>query len=211
MFIERKQMNSTFVNYLFNKNFFVAQESEHHDQVDIWMALAHLFNIRVDAGIELLEKEMIETAENNIDIYVPRAFYEGFPASVKEMLPEQLIWDQFIHYTNTYGLNNFSEPGHSVFEKEVERKVFDEETEIKSFTVITEKEAITKIEEYVEQLLSGTRPLSEEQYELVKDYLYIYGYIPANCASKNTAIRLICDLPQMLGLTNVFFKSQKPS
>ena len=188
-------MESIFVNYLFSKNILVAQDQEHYNQVDIWMALAKLFNIRVGKGYELLEPKMINTAEENIGVYVPEPFYRGFPASVKEMLPEQLLWDQALHYLSTYGTGNFTGPAsHSIFEKEIKRKVFDEEAEIKDFTVITEAEAEEMITSYVDQLLSGTRPLSGYQYELVREYLKTYQKMPDRCASKNTAIRLICDI-----------------
>lgn len=190
-------METVFVNYLFSKNFFVTQKETYSNgsQLDIWMALAKLFNIRVVKGYELLEPQMIHTAEENIGVNVPEPFYRGFPASVKAMLPEQRLWDQLLHYLSTYGTGDFSgEAGHSIFEKEIKRKVFDEEAEIKNFTVITESEAEEMLASYVDQLLSGTRPLSPTQYELVREYLKTYQKTPDHCASKNTAIRLICDI-----------------
>lgn len=186
-------MENYFIDYLFNKNFFVAQNEEHSFQPEIWVTLAKKFNINVTDNIQLLETEMIEAANRNIGYRVPEPFYRGFPESVKSLFPSQYLLDQLFSYLATYGMNDFSEQRHSIFEGQIKRKVFDEEVEIKEFSVITEEEAVQKLGEYVDQLLSGSRQLSADQYFLVLHYLMIYNITPDHCASKNTAMRLISD------------------
>lgn len=192
-------MENLFIDYLFNKNFFVAQEIKHDNQIDILLALAKLFNIEITDGFALLEPEMIRTAERNLGIHVPEPFYRGFPQSVKELTSGQFIFDQIAHYMRTYGTGDFSEAGHSIFETELCRQVLNEEAEIKKFEVLTESEARNKLDEYVTQLLCSSRALSGTQYELVREFIKTYGIFPNNCASKNTAICLIIDLrePQL--------------
>ena len=146
-------MKTVYIDYLFNKNFFVAQNNGHSNQTSIWISLAKLFNIEVQDHFELLEPEMIQTAEDNLGIDVPEPFYRGFPESVKQLTPDELLIDQVFHYMTTYGMGDFSETRHSIFEKEIKRKVFDEEAEIKKFSILTESEAVDKIAEYTDQLL----------------------------------------------------------
>lgn len=193
-FLKGNEMETIFIDYLFNKNFFVAQNKEHSFQPEIWITLAKKFNINVTGDIHCLETDMIEAANRNLGYRVPEPFYRGFPDTVKSLTPSELLYDQIFSYLTTYGLGDFSEARHSIFETQIKRKVFDEEAEIKEFTIIIEEEAIEKISEYVDQLLSGTRQLSAEQYMIVQYYLKFYNKIPDHCASKNTALRLISDL-----------------
>ena len=195
LYLKGNKMETIFIDYLFNKNFFVAQKNAASGNVqEIWFSLGKLFNIEVRDRFELLDIEMIHTAERNLGKNVPEPFYRGFPQSVLQLTPDQLILDQIIHYLTTYGMGDFSEARHSILEPDIKRKVFDEEAEIKKFTILTETEAVEKIAEYTDQLLSGTRQLSDEQYALVKVYLTTYHQIPDHCASKNTAMKLIVDL-----------------
>ena len=73
------------------------------------------------------------------------------------------MFDQLIHYFNTYGLGNFDEPGHSVFEKDFERAAFQEDTEVQEFVIQTEEEA----EETVRISYSGS--LVQDNSMAVKD------------------------------------------
>ena len=43
-------------------------------------------------------------------------------------------------------------------------------------------------------LLAGTRPLSDEQYELVKSFIQDYNVVIENVASKNTCVKLMMDM-----------------
>lgn len=187
-------MNRVFVAYLFNHHYLVNQPKELTDaHAETRLSLANLFNIRITAGAELLQPVMIKTASEIIGISVPRPFYLGFPESVRKLSMPELLIDQLLHYYNTYDRGNFDEAGHSVFEEEIERKAFSEKTPVKDFSVLTEEEAVEKLKGYTEDLLSGSRPLSDEQYGLVLEYIRTYQYTPKNCASKNTVIRLIID------------------
>ena len=187
-------MELTFVDYLFNRHYLVNDpNSPTENQAEIRLALGNIFNIRITSGADLLQRYMIREAEKIIGISVPRAFYQGFPESVRRLSKVELLVDQILHYFKTYGQGNFDEPGHSLLEEEIERKVFNEETPVRDFEVITEAEAIEKLKGYTEDLLSGTRQLSDEQYELVREFISEYNYTPENCASKNTAMRLLAD------------------
>lgn len=187
-------MNGVFVTYLFNHHYFVNQPEQITEaQAETRLSLAKLFNIRITTGAELLQPVMIRTASEIIGVNVPTPFYQGFPESVRKLTIPELLIDQLLHYYNTYGQDNFDEAGHSVFEEEIERKVFDEKTPVKDFAVLTESEAIEKLKGYTEDLLSGSRPLSAAQYELVLTFIREYHYTPRSIASKNTTMRLLID------------------
>ena len=188
-------MESVFAEYLFKRRFLVNQAAESAENpAETRIALADLFNIRVINRANLLQPYMIRIADKLIGTYeIPEAFYRGFPETVRDLPRAALYYDQLLHYYNTYGLGNFEEAGHSVFEEDIERKVFDEEMPVLDYTVLTEEEAFEKIREYAGDLLSGSRRLSDEQYELVLEYIRIYNIFPETCGSKNTVIRLLCD------------------
>ena len=187
-------MNRIFVEYLFNHHYFVNQPEELTDAcAETRLSLANLFNIRITKGAELLQPVMIQTASELIGINVPRPFYLGFPESVRRLSIPELLIDQLLHYYNTYGQKNFDNAGHSVFEEEIERKAFNEKTPIKDFEVLTQADALDKLKDYLEDLLSGTRPLSDKQYELVLEFIRDFHYSPKKIASKNTAFRLLID------------------
>ncbi len=187
-------MEDFFINYLFNHFYLVNKPgSSNENKAETRLALANFFNIRIISGAELLQPGMIYQASDIIGIDVPEPFYRGFPESVRKLSIAELFIDQILHYYNTYGLKNFDEPGHSIFEEDIERKIFSEEMPVRDFTVITEAEAVEKLKGYTEDLLSGTRQLSDEQYALVLEFIREYHYVPENCASKNTAMRLLID------------------
>ncbi len=203
-------MELTFIDYLFNHHYLVSvSDAATENQAEIRLALGSIFNIRITAGADLLQPYMIREAEKIIGISVPRAFYLGFPESVRKLTRIELFIDQILHYYKTYGQGNFDEAGHSLLEEEIERKVFSEETPVRDFEVITEAEAIQKLKGYIEDLLVGTRPLSDEQYELVREFISEYKYTPENCASKNTAMRLLADTRD-LGLAKFLMLSDVP-
>ena len=190
-------MKEIFLNYLFNHFYLVSLDKyKTENQAEIRISLAAMFNIRITAGTELLQEYMIRLASKIIGTRVPAAFYKGFPETIRGLSPQALLIDQLLHYYNTYGMGNFDEPGHSVFEEETERKIFRESVPVKDFSVITETEAIEKLREYTEDLLSGSRQLSDEQYELMLQFIREYGFAPEHCGSKNTAIRLLIDTNQ---------------
>ena len=203
-------MNRVFVAYLFNHHYLVNQPEEQTDAcAETRLSLANLFNIRITAGAELLQPVMIKTASEIIGVTIPRPFYLGFPESVRKLSMPELLIDQLLHYYNTYDQGNFDEAGHSVFEEEIERRAFNEKTPVKDFSVLTEEEAVEKLKGYMEDLLSGSRPLSDEQYALVLEYIRVYQYTPENCASKNTVIRLLID-SRSPGLSKFLMLSDVP-
>ena len=193
-------MKSVYKNYLFQKHLLVSENNPENkemeagkSQFEILFSLASLFNIRVTEGGKLVQKEMIRYVANCLGKIVPAPFYQGFPDSVRQLGRDQLLFDQLLHYAVTYGLGDFSEPGHSVFEEQFERAAFNEQTEIKEFSVITEEEAVSILAGAVNNLLAGTRPLSDDQYLLVKEFIIDYNFAFGDIASKNTCIKLLLD------------------
>ena len=186
-------MNRKFKEYLFQKHILVSEGRE-ANTFETLFALANLFNISVKEGRELAAKEMISVASCMLGVRVPDPFYRGFPGSVRELTKDQLLFDQLVHYSVTYGFGNFSEAGHSIFEQTFERMAFRENCEIREFVIITEAEAVKRMAEYVEGMLASTRPLSDHQFDLICDYISEYKYNVSECASKNTAARFLVRL-----------------
>ena len=136
---------------------------------------------------------MIHVAERCIGRQVPAPFYKGFPQSVRELSPDALLFDQLMHYFQTYVSGDFSEAGTSLLEETFERLAFREKTEIKDFSILPEEEAVSRLVSSVNDLLASTRPLSESQYALVLEYIREYHYEIPHCASKDTAVQLLLD------------------
>lgn len=185
-------MEKIFKDYLFTKNIFVADKAA-ENPFETCFSLAKLFDIKITEGAALAHKDMIRTAEELLGRYVPYPFYKGFPESVRELSQAQLLFDQLVHYTVTYGFGCVSAPGHSIFERDFERIAFNEETEPKKFIILTEEAAEARLMEAVEDMLSSSRPLSEMQYEVVSGYIALYSYKIQSCACKDTAMRLLCE------------------
>lgn len=190
---EDKMMKKIYIDYLFEKHLMVSEGEESKNPLETLFALANLFNIRIVKGDKLVRDYMIRIAADQLGEDVPEPFYRGFPQSVRQLTSDQLLFDQMIHYITTYGLGNFSEAGHSLFEEQFERTAFKEGADIKEFTIVTKEEAEAILSESVNNLLAGTRPLSDEQYELVKTYIIDYGFNAEDIASKNTCVRLLMD------------------
>lgn len=187
-------MDNFLKSYLFNHNILVCEEKE---TPEIAFSSRYLmeksFGVRIAEGEDLATKEMVEFVADSLGQYIPEPFYKGFPESVKALTTDQLLFDQLFHYFKTYGQNDFSEVGHSEFEKfmNIERKSFDEDIEVKNFTILTEKDAIVKLGEYVEEILAGTRPINDELFFTITLYIKEYDYKIQNCASKNLAFKLL--------------------
>jgi len=184
-------MDSIFENALFAKHILVNHCGKKENAFHALFSLANLFNIRITSGQELAEGNMVLTASVNIGISVPTAFYRGFPQSVRELSPDALLFDQLFHYWHAAVFGELSEAGVSLLEEQFERTAFREKSAIKDFVIVTEAEAWNMVEAMVEDLLSSTRPLSESQFELVREYVVEHWYDPENCASKDTAVRLL--------------------
>ena len=189
-------MKDVYKKYLFSKHVFVSDEAagEEKNQLEVLFSLANLFNIRIVKGQKLVRDGMIRFASECLGENVPEPFYKGFPKSVHKLTKEKRLLDQLIHYVTTYGFGNFSEAGHSLFEETFERTAFKEDAEIKDFSIVSEGEAVNLLGGMVNNLLAGTRPLSDEQYELVKSFIQDYNVVIENVASKNTCVKLMMDM-----------------
>ena len=205
------RMKTIYKNYLFQKHLLVSEKNKketNKNRFEVLYSLANLFNIRITGGQDLVHRDLIKFVSRCLGENVPKPFYQGFPDSVRELTADQLFFDQLLHYAVTYGLGDFTQPGHSVFEEEFERAAFSEKTDIRNFSVVTEETAVSVLCGIVNDLLAGTRPLSDEQYELVKEYILDYDPDLETIASKNTCIRLLMDtrnlrLTEFLSMSDV--------
>jgi hypothetical protein len=193
---ERKRnMNNRIRKYLFAKGIFV---SENREQNAEWaaaaaFALADEFAIRLTKGAELADEKMIALAASELGRNVPEPFYRGFPESVRALTKRKLAFDQLLHYVRTYGIGDFSEAGHSLFEENLEKTAFQGKSEWKDFIAVTEAEGVRIAEDFALELLDATRPLSDWQYEFLKQVISAYSLPIQACACKTTAARLLSD------------------
>lgn len=185
-------MKEGLLNFLFTKGILVAGEKS-ENATETLLALAKLFGIKITQGEEYANPAHIKMAQSCLGYYVPAPFYKGFPRSVLELSIEQLYIDQIFSYVKTYGLGDFSEPQHSVFEQTIERIALSEETEVKKFAIISEEEAKERLKGYFSDLMSSTRPLSKAHYDVALDCIVEYGFRAEDIACKDTAIELIID------------------
>ena len=186
-------MRKLYHDFLFAKGLFVGSGGVEQHAAETLAALAKLFNIKVVKHPEWAHPAMIEVASRNLGRDVPEPFYRGFPESVCSLSIDEQLLDRVLHYAMTYGLGDFSQPGHSLFEEELERACFDETVETREFAIIDEADAITRLAGAVDALMTSTRPLNDAHYELVLAYVKDFGYKIAACNCKDTAVRLLLD------------------
>lgn len=190
-------MNEILKDYLFTKKIFVSNSDivngNIEDSFAACAALAYKFAIDIPDQEErkLADCDMVRVASKQLGEYVPEAFYRGFPSSVISMTGSGLLRDQIYHYTATYGMGHFEEAGHSILEKLVERSPYHERNGIKKFRVVNETNAIGILIDAANDMVSGSRPLSDFQMMVIFALIEEYGYFPKSCASKNTAVRLL--------------------
>lgn len=184
-------MEKIFKNYLFNKNILVG-DGKSDNPFEVCFALANLFDINITDGWEMADKDMIRRAEECLGRDVPKAFYRGFPDSVRNLTADQLLFDQLVHYHMTYGFGNFDHPGYSLFESDFRRAAFKEKTEPKKFVILDGESAEARLKEYIDGMFRSSRPLSESQFEVICEYVFTYSYKPELCTCKDTAIQLMC-------------------
>lgn len=191
-------MREIYKDYLFEKHILVSENNvEEKNIFETLFALAHFFGIRIIKGEKLVDHGMIGELSKWLGENVPEPFYKGFPKSVRELTTEELLFDQLFHYFTTYGLGDFDEPGHSVFEKDFERVAFQEDVKVKDFEVQTEEEAEETIKAIVYNLLLGSRQLNERQYALVLAYILDHDGEALEISSKNTLVRLLIDTKKL--------------
>lgn len=187
-------MKEIYKDYLFEKQILVSDgETEEKHVFETLFAMAHLFGVKITKGRELVHCGMVKELSKRFGENVPKPFYRGFPQSVRNLSTEELLFDQLAHYFNTYGLGNFEEPGHSVFEKDFARVAFQEDTKVQEFMIQTEEDAKDTIRAIVKDLLSGSRPLNERQYTLVLTFIRDHLENIPDIVSKNTCVRLLID------------------
>ena len=185
-------MKEIYKNLLFNHGLLVSERKGALDEAfAARYVMDRAFSIRINNGKNLVTEEMVPYIAKMLGENVPEPFYKGFPDSVKALSADELLFDQLLHYTRTYGMGDFSEPGYSCLEEYIERKAFNEKCDSKDFDVITEVEAVTQVAEYCESLLSSTRPINDDQYVFICEYISDYDYTIKECASKNLAIKLL--------------------
>ena len=188
-------MNSVLIHFLFDKHILVNETGENMTECfPTVFALARRFGIRIEKGMELAVPEMIRTAAECLGENVPEPFYRGFPESVRKMTGELRLYDQLISYVMTYGINDFSEARHSLFEETFERIAFRENVPLKSFVILTAEEARKELSAFVNAMLSGTRPLSDDQFAVVEESIRSCGIRAEKCGSKDTAMKLLLRL-----------------
>lgn len=187
-------MKNVFKNWLFNHGILVCEKKAFPDEAFASrFMMFKTYGIHVISGQDMVTKDMISYVAERLGEKIPEPFYRGFPDSVRSLSPDQLLFDQLLYYMRTYGLGDFSQAGHSKMEEYIEKQVFNEEYETKDFVVLSETDAVTRLAEYVEEFTAGTRPLNDDQYIFVKEYIKSYDYTIKNCASKNLAIKMIID------------------
>ena len=185
-------LRAPFEHYLFTKGYLVNWDGENRgDCVRALYTLASVFGIRIKRNPQLAIWSMVDTAKEIIGTDVPEPFYTGFPQSVLELTEEQLLIDQLIHYAITYGLGDFSQPGHSLLEEQFERLAFREKTEIREFEIVEEKEAVGLMKSYVNSMLVSSRPLNRDMETLVTGFAQYDPDAITVCNCKDTAIRLL--------------------
>lgn len=188
-------MEQIFRDYLFQKHVLVREDGGREEHVlETLFALANLFGVRITEGKDLAQSGMIAYVSRQLGEDVPKPFYQGFPESVRRLSPDQLLFDQLVHYAITYGFGHFDQAGHSLFEDSFERLAFREDCEIKDFSILTEEAAVEKLKESAANLLEGTRPLNDVQFDVICQLVRSCDYQVERCASKNTAVRLLVTL-----------------
>jgi len=187
-------MKELFKEYLFTKHILVAtSEPTAEESFNTLVALKNQLGIEITKGKESASSDLIRFAANNLGEYIPEPFYRGFPETVKQLNKDQLLFDQVFHYFVTYGLGEFDEAGHSLFEKEFERLAFNEDVTQKEFEILSEADAIDRLQNYVINLLESSRPLSEDTYVIVSEVMRDYMIVPKAISCKQTAVRLLYD------------------
>ena len=223
-------MDQIFKDYLFSKHILVCDSFELTDRERRYetcfnsaFALAHLFGIRVTNGARNATEEMIRDAERNLGYYVPEPFYRGFPESVRELSPGQLIFDQLYHYTQTYGMGWLDQPGHSVLEDDFAvqeedfrntfyKRAFEgtewehDQSTVKDFVILQEYDAICKLEAFMQELSGSNRPLSRSQMDIIAAAYKKYPggkMLAEKIPCKKTAVALMYDLRSMAFAQNL--------
>lgn len=187
-------MREIFKKFLFTKNILVSdKKDESADILKCTFILGNRFGFNITKGLENLNDGVVSFVASQIGSPVPKPYYINYPASVKSFSVDELLFDQLVHYTITYGFGDFSRPGHSILEGEFKRGVFRDYVEPKNFVVLTSKEALKEIKEIARAMANDTRPLDEFSYAFFSNALFLYKTGITEIKCKETAIRLYLD------------------
>lgn len=167
--------------------------TEEPHPLEAMISLAEIYHVKITEGHALAHRGMLRFLGNELGDRVSGTFYRGFPESVKRLPKGALLLDQILHYVDTYGLGNFFEAGHSLFEEEITRTALDEDCRIVKVRVLSEEKATAYLLQLVDECMKGSRPLSDRTYEVIRTVIGDYGYEVKAAASKHTVVRLLCD------------------
>ena len=184
-------MNELLEEYLFSRRVLVSGGRAGENAFETVFALANLFAIRVSDGAPYADPSMIRLASRVLGRDVPAAFYRGFPASVKRLSPDKLLFDQMVHYAVTYGFGRFDRAGHSLLEEEFDRLAFRENAEPRDFRIVSEKEAEELLREGLRDLLASTRRPDPRGIDLILALLASFPEELPPVASRDTAAILL--------------------
>ena len=161
------------------------------------------YGIVIRNGRSLLSQDMLGTMRNLIavvegrDGVVPDGFYREFPLDDKAIPQYLRVIDQKINYAITYGLGNFDELRHSIFEIPVEERkelpFADKLANIKVFDVLSEEDAVAKLDELVRDMAQTTRQLNPGQFTILDLYIKVYQQYNITFKSKYNAIVMLCE------------------
>ena len=193
-------MKSVFVKALNNKHI-VLQNGEGKNQVEALYYLASRFGVIITKGEEFANIELVDQIATVLGNVVPDPFYRGFPESVHKLSKAEVVLDQLLHYAQTYGLGNFDEAGHSLFEPEVKRLAMKEKTEPIPFKIVSEDEAWYEVEVIINNLCASTRPLNADNRELLIAWIKEDKATLPTIASKTARIELSAEFRKNIGLT----------
>ena len=185
--------NRLFQEALFAKHVFVRTAKKPKNAFEAVFALANLFAIRITDGAEYASENMIRIASRCLGEDVPAAFYRGFPDSVRDLSPDELLFDQLAHYAVTYGFGHFDRPGHSILEEEIPRLAFRENALPRDFRIVSPEEGEALLLSAYRDLLASTRPLSRADYDLASAMIPLFPDEVPPVASRDTAVRLLLD------------------
>ena len=86
-------MNEIYKKYLFGKHVLVSETDPADHAFETVFSLANLLGIRIVSGAELAVPEMISFSQEMLGAKIPAPFYSSFPAGVRELSPDKLLFD----------------------------------------------------------------------------------------------------------------------
>lgn len=183
-------MKKSMEDFLFAKHILVSEGGA--DQIETIYALRNKLNIVLTQGHKLANIDVFKYAAHMLGEYVPTPFYRGFPRTVRELSADELLFDQLMHYVQTYGFGDFETAGHSLLEGAVNREEFGESVDHPhEFRIMTEAQAISAMKDFLPEILASTRPLNDDMYLVVLDFMSEYNWKPETINSKQIATDLL--------------------